>query len=159
MAAVHRLTSLLMKAGRGALGLLLFLLELGAGCVAGHAALRMQPYVSYSLKSCSVNTRVSAVFLGAEDALGFKCFWPPLSHVGIQYLFTSEDLWVFFTQCDTHTKLTLTFLSVYRAGSIMHADFEVFATAHMTVISLHSVLQLSGCEMTESELMLISSQM
>lgn len=41
----------------------------------------------------------------------------------------------------------------------MHADFEVFATAHMTVISLHSVLQLSGCEMTKSELMLISSQM
>lgn len=34
MAAVHHLISLLMKAERGAPGLLFFLLELGAGCLA-----------------------------------------------------------------------------------------------------------------------------
>lgn len=109
MTVVHNLISLLMKAKRGTLGLHFFLLELGAGCLAGHDALMMPPYISCSLKTCSINTHVSAVLLLAENALVFcffffcfpKCFWSPLSHVGIQYLFKKEDLWVFFTQCGT----------------------------------------------------------
>lgn len=71
MTVVHHLISLLMKAERGALGLVFFLLELGAGCLAGHDALMMPPYVSCSLKTCSINTHVSAVLLLAEDALVF----------------------------------------------------------------------------------------
>lgn len=40
----------------------------------------------------------------------------------------------------------------------MHVDFEVLTTAKMTVISFHSVFRLRGCEITEQELTLISSE-
>lgn len=52
--------------------------------------------------TCSLCTRV--LLLWAQDALGVRvCFRPPLSYVGIQYLFKNEDLWVLFAQCDSQS--------------------------------------------------------
>lgn len=56
-------------------GLLFFLLELGAGCLTGHAALMTQPSLSRSLKTCSINRRVPTVLLLAEDALFLFVFF------------------------------------------------------------------------------------